>query len=199
MEYIFTGSIAFILFFLFDYYKLKNFNSARNAASITGLILFLYSLVMTGSSSPKLHFPVLVHLISVFLLAVSIVLLIYSLFLELPFRATYNQGNENNSLVVTGTYALCRHPGVLWLFLSLIFTFFITGAIQVAAAAIIWTSINSLYVFLQEKLFFCRMFPGYKEYQRRTPMLIPNSQSMKKCIESFSIGGFCHGKLRKHD
>jgi protein-S-isoprenylcysteine O-methyltransferase Ste14 len=187
MLYIISGSMAFILFFLFDYYNIKNFTIQKKLVSISGVSILIYSAVMAVEESTVIHFSVVVKLISTVLFIVSAVLLIYSLFLELPFKSTYADDKFNGSLVDTGTYALCRHPGVLWLFFLLLFLFFMTGAVMIAVATIIWTSINAVYVYLQEKFFFCTMFSDYINYQKTTPMLIPNKSSIKKCIRSIFI------------
>jgi protein-S-isoprenylcysteine O-methyltransferase Ste14 len=187
MVYILLGSFAFLLFFLFDYYNLRNFSLPKNVVSIAGIAVFIYSTSKSISDSPVIQLPIFVQLISTVVFAMASMLLIYSLFIELPFKSTYSSEVYNNSLVDTGTYALCRHPGVLWLFFSLIALFFMTGSILLVFEAIVWTSINVLYVYLQEKIFFCNMFPNYSDYQKTTPMLIPDKNSIKKCIKSFVI------------
>jgi protein-S-isoprenylcysteine O-methyltransferase Ste14 len=48
------------------------------------------------------------------LLLVSVCLLVYSLFFEIPFQQTYVDARVGDELVKTGTYALVRHPGALW-------------------------------------------------------------------------------------
>jgi protein-S-isoprenylcysteine O-methyltransferase Ste14 len=200
MIYVLTGSIAFVLFFMFDYCKMKKVNVGRNLASLSGVTLFLYSVVMTVSSSVKVYIPIIIRLTSVVMLAPAVALLIYSLFLELPFRSTYADKKYNNSLVDTGTYALCRHPGVLWLFLTLMFLALLSGATLTAIGGVVWTVVNIIYVYLQEKVFFCSMFEGYREYQKTTPMLIPNKNSLKRCFESFYMdGGNSNEKLGQHD
>jgi protein-S-isoprenylcysteine O-methyltransferase Ste14 len=197
MVFILWGSMAFILFLLFDYYNMRNFTLQKNITRIAGLGVFIYSTVMSIVKSSILQFPVAVQLISTWLLIASLALLIYSLLLERPFKATYADDNYNNSLVNTGTYALCRHPGVLWLFFTMLFLFFMTGAVNIAAAGMVWTSINIIYVYIQEKLFLINMFSGYESYQKTTPMLIPSKDSLKKCIQSFYVkGGYSNEKLR---
>lgn len=187
MVYIFLGSMAFILFFLFDYYNMRNFNFQKHITGIAAIGIFIYSSVMSITQSEAIEFPMVIQLASTVLFIIAAALLIYSLFLELPFKATYADNNYNSFLVSTGTYALCRHPGVLWLFFSLTFLFFMTGSVIIGFAALVWTSIDILYVYLQERVFFCKMFLGYNVYQMTTPMLLPNKRSISKCVRSFSI------------
>jgi protein-S-isoprenylcysteine O-methyltransferase Ste14 len=88
-------------------------------------------------------------------------------------------------LVTSGTYALCRHPGVLWLALLLVGVFMSSGSPWVLAALPVWVGLDVLYVILQEKLFFIRMFGAdYREYQRAVPMLIPTWRSVRECART---------------
>jgi protein-S-isoprenylcysteine O-methyltransferase Ste14 len=139
---------------------------------------------MVAITSEKIYFPLALQIVTFILCIAAVALLIYSLFLELPFVKTYGKSLHSNELVDTGTYALCRHPGVLWFGLMFFFFFFATGAKQLIAAGIIWTSIDVFHVFLQEKLFFPKMFPRYKNYMRDVPMLIPTRKSIKKCMKT---------------
>jgi protein-S-isoprenylcysteine O-methyltransferase Ste14 len=182
--YILTGAIAFIFLFIFDIYTLKNVYVKKRIFGVIGLGLFTYSSLMVAITSEKLYIPIAIQIIAFILLIAAVALLIYSLFLELPFVKTYGKNLHSSDLVDTGTYALCRHPGVLWFGLMFFFFFFVTGAKQLIPAGIIWTSIDVFHVFLQEKLFFPKMFPRYKSYMRDVPMLIPTGKSIKRCIET---------------
>jgi protein-S-isoprenylcysteine O-methyltransferase Ste14 len=182
--YIITGSIAFIFLFLFDIYTLRNVYLKKRIFGVLGLGLFTYSELMVTITSEKTYIPLALQIMSIILWMAAIALLIYSLFLELPFVKTYGKSLHSSDLVDTGTYALCRHPGVLWFGLMFFFLFFATGAKQLIPAGIIWTSVDVFHVFLQEKLFFPKMFPRYKNYMRDVPMLIPTGKSIKRCIET---------------
>lgn len=182
--YILTGAIAFIFLFLFDIYTLKNVYMKKRIFGVLGLGLFTYSSVMVTITSEKIHIPMPLQIIAFILWIAAFALLVYSLFLELPFVKTYGKSQHSNELVDTGTYALCRHPGVLWFGLMFFFFFFATGAKLLIPAGIIWTSIDVFHVYLQEKLFFPKMFPRYKSYMRDVPMLIPTGKSIKNCLDT---------------
>jgi len=81
-------------------------------------------------------------------------------------------------LIKTGTYALVRHPGVIWYVLFLIALLLVSRSKLFLIAAPIWIFMDILYVFVQEKFYFSRMFPGYGEYKKETPMLIPTRKSL---------------------
>ncbi|MBA7627108.1 hypothetical protein ES703_34570 [subsurface metagenome] len=42
-----------------------------------------------------------------------------------------------------------------------------------------------LYAFIQEKFYFPKMFPGYEEYKKETPMLIPTRKNLASFLASF--------------
>lgn len=189
MPFILTGSISFIFLFLFDYYSLKNHHIKKRIFGLLGLFLMIYSTAMVIVTSERISFSITVRSISAVLCAAAVFLLMYSLFLELPFMNIYVKQGHHKQLVDIGTYALCRHPGVLWFGFVFLFSFITTGALLLMWAGIIWTSINIVYVYLQEKLFFYKMFSTYHVYVKTTPMLIPTKASIKKCTATlFKIG-----------
>ena len=114
----------------------------------------------------------------------SILLLVYSLFLEIPFAKTYVGEGVGDQLITTGTYALVRHPGVLWLALFLLALVLVSGSRLLLIAAPAWIAADVLYVWLQEKLFLREVFPGYEAYRQETPMLLPSWKSMGRCYKT---------------
>ena len=52
-----------------------------------------------------------------------------------------------------------------------------------AEAGLVWTVFSAVLVYLQDQKVFPRMFPGYAEYQKITPMLLPNRNSVTAFIE----------------
>jgi protein-S-isoprenylcysteine O-methyltransferase Ste14 len=51
-------------------------------------------------------------------------------------------------------------------------------------AAPIFVVLNTTLVVFQDKYFFPKMFEGYNEYQKETPMLVPNRRSIKAFIKT---------------
>jgi len=129
------------------------------------------------------------------LLLVSVSLLVYSLFLEIPFRRTYAANGVGDRLVETGTYALVRHPGVLWLALFLLGLVLVSRSRLLLLATPVWLLMDVLYVCVQERFLFRKMFPGYEQYQQETPMLIPTRESMARCLRTLRIRGGKEGSL----
>jgi len=184
MFYIILGSTAFLFLFLFDFYTLREEGIKKKIFGLIGISLLIYSSIMLAIVSPRLSIPISIKLSAGLAWFLSLCLLIYSLFLELPFVKTYGKKEHSNKLVDTGTYALCRHPGVLWFGLMFLFFFLLTGAKLILLAGIIWTGLDVLHVYIQEKLFFPKMFPEYSLYMKETPMLIPTVYSIKKCLST---------------
>jgi hypothetical protein len=99
---------------------------------------------------------------------------------------------------------LTRHPGILWYALGLISLILISQRQLILLAAPIWLLMDVLYVWLQDRFFFPRMFPDYPRYQRETPMLIPNRTSIARCLTTLTEGwGLTNhpqtGEVHSHD
>ena len=91
-------------------------------------------------------------------------LLIYTLFFALPFRSAYVDGRP--ALCTTGMYALCRHPGILWLGFAYASLFFALPCALTAAGAALFTALDVAYAVFQDMYTFPRIFKGYGEYRR---------------------------------
>lgn len=184
MPYIALGALSFCFLFLFDLYTLRKNGILKRLYGLLGLFLLIFSAIMVTIVSPKIVFPLATRIAGGAVWFISVYLLIYSLFLELPFINTYGKKEHSCTLVDTGTYALCRHPGVLWFALVFCSFYFLTGAKLIIPAGIIWTTLDVVHVYLQEKLFFPKMFPNYIKYKSSTPMLIPTISSIKRCLST---------------
>ena len=123
------------------------------------------------------------------LVVVAASLLAYSLFIELPFRGTYLGSGPGPSLQRTGTYALVRHPGVLWYALFLVALGLVSPSRLLLVAAPVWLMADVGWVLLQERLALLRTFPDYGDYQRETPMLLPTRRSLRACIRTLPKAG----------
>lgn len=182
MNYIIFGSLSFVFFYLFDYLNDKGRQSIKIISGLAGFIMIIYGtmgITFLGGSLPEGDgFTWLYLILALFFL----LCLFYSLFLELPFSKTYGGKEFHTGLVNTGTYSLCRHPGVLWFFLMYFFYGLYLGSAILLLACFIWTCLDVIYVILQEKYFFVKNFSDYGEYQKSTPMLIPNIESIKNFI-----------------
>lgn len=181
------GCVAYVFFVLYDYaciYKKHKFFKYGFVAGLSLLLASTAVLVVRAFSqteSTTLRIAFLLTLAFIFL-----GLLIYTLFFAIPFSATYVSGGSK--LYMDGVYALCRHPGVLWLagFYCCLWLAFDTYELLAAFAA--FTVLDVLYVIFQDKWTFIRMFPDYQCYKGETPFIIPTWTSIKKCIHTLSAG-----------
>jgi protein-S-isoprenylcysteine O-methyltransferase Ste14 len=183
------GAAAFLLIFWVDLVSLKGLGVVKPVLWLAGGTLFVVGVVQTIRNSTRVPLPAAVPVLGWILFGVFALFFLYSLFFEIPFASAYVKKGTPARLVTSGTYALCRHPAVLWFAALLAGLFLGTGAMWLLPAILVWTGLDVLYIVLQEKLFFVPMFgTAYKEYQGKVPMLIPTSRSVRECVRTIFEG-----------
>jgi protein-S-isoprenylcysteine O-methyltransferase Ste14 len=173
------GAAAFFLIFWVDALSLKDIRRVQPVLWILSVLLFAAGLVLCAdpAGSSPVVWPL--RALGWFFCAAFGLLLVYSLFIEIPLF------QPAHGLVSRGTYALCRHPGVLWLAGFLAALLLARGSRWLLVAAPVWIALDVLLAFLQERLFFIRMFGnGYRAYQRTVPMFIPTAYSLLACTQT---------------
>ncbi len=178
MAYIALGILGFTIIHLSDIVSLKRIPFAKPITWLVGGGLLVYSVVMVSLISDRLPLPGWSLWLGWLLLAASILLLVYSLFFNLPFGKTYVSRGVGSRLVENGLYALVRHPGVWGFVLVMLSLVLVSGSSLMLVAAPVWIFLDILLVVVQDKFFFGKMFPGYEDYRRKTPMLFPNRRSL---------------------
>lgn len=189
VEYILLGILGFGTGYSFELASLKRVAAVKPLLGAAAAILLSYSMVMVCLDSARFWLPEWLQAIGWLLLPASAFLLLYSLFLELPFSSTYRAQGAGPRLVTTGTYALVRHPTVPWYALVLLSLLLVTRSELLLLALPIWVFLDIAWVVLQERLLLGRVFPEYEEYRRTTPMLVPNRRSMLACLRSLRTQG----------
>ena len=184
MIYIAIGCLGFLVIHLFDIVSLKRIPGAKPCTWIMGNGLLIYSVIIICLAPDKLLLPLWSAWLGWGLLAISLFLLIYSLFINLPFRKTYINTGVGDKLVTTGLYALVRHPWVHCFTLILLSLVMVSKSSLLLIALPIWLLVNILLVAIQDRFFFRRMFDGYDSYRQETPMLLPNRKSISAFINS---------------
>jgi len=180
--WILLGVIGFIFMFVFDILSMKQKVVLKYVFGIFGLVLLIFSIVQISFTKSSLNVSMSLLIIGYVLFALSMSLLIYSVFYEVGFKQTYKKQSEFE-LVTDGTYRLTRHPGVLWLFIVFLSISLMFQNYYMLIAGGIWTITNCIYVCMQEKFIFVKVFTGYKDYQESTPMILPNITSIKKTLQ----------------
>ncbi|MFN8457956.1 MAG: DUF1295 domain-containing protein [Anaerolineae bacterium] len=185
MLYILLGVIGFLVAYLFDFVSLRQIPFGKQAVGLVSFALLGYAHVMVCFQGEKLAWPAALSYLGWPLFLLGTLAMVYSLYVEIPFKKTYVAEGVGDQLVTTGTYALARHPGVLWYGVVVIGLILVSGRWLMLYAAPIWFLMDVLYVWIQEKFFFKQMFPGYEQYQRETPMLIPTRRSIGCCLKTW--------------
>ncbi len=184
MIYTAIGCLGFLVIHLFDLVSLKRLPGAKPFIWTLGSGLLVYALVMICLWPHKLPLPIWSAWLGWALLTMSLLPLIYSLFINLPLRKTYIATGVSDKLIRTGLYALVRHPGVHWFILLMLSLILVSKSSLLLIAAPIFILLDIVLVIVQDKFFFGRMFDGYDSYRQETPMLVPNRQSINAFINS---------------
>ena len=184
MAVVALGLLGFIGGICFDVAPRLGWPRLRRPMAIAagGLLLWAHLLVVlegegitTADWSLWLGAPVM---------GVAIALLVYSLTIEIPFRGTYLGTGPSPLLFRHGTYALVRHPGVLWYGLFLAGLGLVAPSPLLAIAAPLWLLADIVWVAVEELWTLPRVFPEYSDYRRETPMLVPTLRSLRACLNT---------------
>ncbi|MFH1487153.1 MAG: methyltransferase [Chloroflexota bacterium] len=157
---------------------LKPFLWLASASCLAGAIFLAWI------DSPRFLVPPIVSVVSWACMICFGALFVYSAFLEVPFRSSYLERSERGRLVTGGTYALTRHPGVLWNTIFSVAMVLASGSVVLAVATPFWVAANVGCVYLEEKVNLEKAFGGeYWEYQTTTPMLVPTKASILRFLK----------------
>ncbi|MFA7077395.1 MAG: hypothetical protein WC147_03140 [Syntrophomonas sp.] len=184
MIYIILGCLAFIILTMFDQNKYKQIHNYLNLCFPTGILILAFSTVailLNGFASFAL--PLFFRMVFYALAVLSLILQLYTLFFALPFSKTYVNLGKGNQVIDTGMFALCRHPGVIWFFFFYLFLWVASGKMTVLWAGIIWTILDILHVYIQDRWYFPKILNEYNLYITRVPFLIPNKNSLKNAFQ----------------
>ncbi|MEG0692781.1 MAG: hypothetical protein RR444_06845 [Oscillospiraceae bacterium] len=181
MIYIGICILAFVLFFIYD------INGVTKNCPIIKPFFFLGGALLLGDLIVILclsRFQFSLDKILIILFAILFfTLLVYTLFFALPFKETY-LSDGLPSVCDTGVYALCRHPGVLWLLgFSTMLCFLFDGEL-IRYYTLTANLLNLLYIIFQDIYTFPKLFCNYHDYKKKTPFLIPNIESIHICFKS---------------
>lgn len=183
---IFIGIFAFILFYLYDFNQVVLKKKILNHFFFIGcFLLVVATFILVYEHWQFLDFN-LYQLFTLTLAMICFILLIYTLFFSLPFDDTYLENNsEKNKCCRTGMYALCRHPGVIWMFGFYLMLALSFNTPKFYLACIIFNLMNVIYIMTQDHWTFMHQFIDYQDYKVQVPFLLPNRNSIKKCIHTF--------------
>lgn len=184
------GSAGFILFLFYDWNSVKLNKSWMKVLFPIGCFSVLASSVLAVREDLRSGFMMDIRsVIAIILACLCLGFLVYTLFFALPFSDTYVEDESGRSVCDTGMYAFCRHPGVIWFFLSYLF-----GGLALQGGALLSVGMmmsvwNLGYVVFQDRYTFIRCFSDYERYQRQTPFLIPNKKSLIRGLATWTRRG----------
>ncbi len=167
------GALSFALFFASDGAHLRR-RSGKALFSLGGLLLCAATVLLLRDAHCDAT-AIACGAAAILLLA----LLGYTLFFALPTSA-YTDGRP--ALVDRGIYALCRHPGVLWLSGFYLCLWGMCRTNTALLAFFLFTLLDVLYAAWQDVYVFPRTIAGYGAYRARTPFLLPTVRSIRLCI-----------------
>jgi protein-S-isoprenylcysteine O-methyltransferase Ste14 len=178
------GMLAYAVAFLFDVVSMKKIAGAKTLIVVVVLGLHAYALYVSLWAVDRFSLPTGLSLFGWITLPIFVLLLLYSLTIGLPAGRTYFRPGVPQRIVKTGLYALSRHPGIIWYTLAAVSLILASRSVVVLIAAPVWVALDIIYAIVQEKFFFIKMFPEYRQYQQETPMLVPSAKSIIACIRT---------------
>ena len=183
MNYILLGAAGFFSMHLLDFVSMKKVPYLKPAFSLFGTAFIVMAATMVAINGGQFGLASWVSAAGWVLLVLSAGLTVYSLYFALPLGKTYVKLGASDKLVTSGVYALVRHPWLLFFALAMIGLALGSRSTLAAEAGLAWTAFSAILVYLQDQKIFPRMFPGYADYQKTTPMLLPNRNSVTAFIE----------------
>ena len=183
MLFILSGAFGFLLMLGSDLFGIKKYNVAQNLLAFFGTLIIVCSSILILLEGNTYQMEIGYRLLFGAIGLMFLFFLVYSVLIEVKKNKM-----RDDQLVTSGTYALSRHPGVLWLFLYFVFGSLFFANINILIAGIVWTLVNVIYVIIQEKVIFSRIFSNYENYKEETPMLLPTISSIKKCLDTLDGG-----------
>ena len=114
-----------------------------------------------------------------------LVLLVYTLFFALPFHDTYIHGTTAPSLCRSGVYALCRHPGVLWLSGVLSVPVRRPGDSDASGGVCCLYFVRHRVCRVSGPLVLPQTVPRIRRLPPIHPFLLPNVRSIRQCVRTW--------------
>jgi protein-S-isoprenylcysteine O-methyltransferase Ste14 len=185
MVYVCAGALAFVMLCAADLLFLRGSVAGKAAAFCVASASFLFGLVGSVTTSPRWGSPGVLRAAGWVLGAITFLLVVFSLVIEVPTLYLYLTSGRERKLVTTGFYAMSRHPGVVWFSLFMVFLAAATDARTLAIATPVWIAMDVLHVRWQEQVYLVRVYGDeYRRYQAEVPMLIPRLAGIRRGLES---------------
>ncbi|MCI2057602.1 MAG: hypothetical protein LKJ80_00130 [Oscillibacter sp.] len=176
------GCAAFGLFFLGDLNDWKWAWAPLRICFPAGAVLLAVATVRMALNG-RAQLPGALRGLFFVLAAGFLALLVYTLFFALNAGEAYVSQDVRRAVCATGIYALCRHPGVLWL-AGVYLCLWAAAGVPLRAGAV-FSGLNLLLVCFEDFKVFPARLAGYGAYRENTPFLIPTGRSIRACRATF--------------
>ena len=181
------GALAFGLMFLSDYAQvLRGKRGAGILFPLGGAFLALATAVLAADAWRRYTRGPLSPLWGAGAL-LMLALLVYTLFFALPAggsSVTTAEKDVLRPLVNTGVFALCRHPGVLFLGGFYACLWGALGGWALGVAFLLFTALDAAYAAWQGTCVFPRSIRDYAAYCAETPRFLPTLRSFRRCLHT---------------
>jgi len=173
MIYIAISATGFFTLLLFDLFQIRKNITLMRICSIIGYSLVFFSEIYLLLSFKIVYYLPIYLLIKIFFGIIFLILLIYSLFIEIHIKAP-SMLNNKRFAISTGTYRLVRHPGFLWFFFLQIILISIYKNKSFIIISLTILFMDLVLIIVEDYIVFPKIFINYREYKKTTPMLIPH-------------------------
>lgn len=173
---ILLGTLGFAFFFLSDWNDLHRGDKRLCWLFPAGAVLFCTA-VAAGSRFGAAPLSGAWRIVAAAAVLAFLALEAYSLFFALPAGASYGEPGTKRAALTGGVYALCRHPGVLWM-IGLLFCLWLSCGLPLLCVAV-YSLLDVLLVVYEDRCVFPVLLEGYDAYQKRTPFLVPSADSIR--------------------
>ncbi|MEL7562219.1 methyltransferase [Dehalogenimonas sp. 4OHTPN] len=183
MNYILLGAAGFLLMHLMDFASMRRLPLLKPFLSVSGTTMIIVAATAAALDEVKFNLPLWLSVAGWSLAAAASAGMVNALYVALPAGKTYIAPGTSGQLVTGGVYRLVRHPWLLFFALTMAGLALGSRSVSAAQAGAVWTLFSAALVWFQDRKIFPKMFPGYAAYQKSTPMLLPNRNSLSAFIE----------------
>ncbi len=184
---IILSGTGFIGFLALDIPLLRRYAFGRILLTLIAVGALTTALLLTLNDGSTLGISSNIQWIGIILLILGGGLTSYSTLIEIPLAMQRDPQADHSSIYQKGTYALCRHPGFLWLIVDLTGVVIVANHQSTLVMAIGWVVFNFAVILIQDRIIFPRHFPAYQHYQHTTPFLIPTPASLRALFKATQL------------
>lgn len=183
MKYILLGAAGFLLMHLMDFASIRRLPLLKPFLSVSGTAIIVLAAAAVTLDGVKFSLPLWLSVTGWGLASAAFAGTVYALYIALPVGKTYIAPGMSGQLVTGGIYRLVRHPWLLFFLLTMAGLALGSRSVLAVQAGAVWTLFSAVLVWFQDRKLFPKMFPGYAEYRKSTPMFLPNRNSLSAFIE----------------